>query len=217
MVPLTGKIIYIVGPINLQNALLALFLEQATGARCLTEENLIDIPVIDNEKIRQQKLVLWDFLGKDLESCLRDFEANAKRISSQELLGLFNVRPGLGIEEKTIPLGARGFFYEQDSLECILKGVCAMFKGELWLSRKIMTEYIVKNKRRNSFIRGGETTLTFREIEILTIIAMGTTNQEVADKLCLSCHTVKTHLYNTYRKINVPNRLQAALWAAKNL
>jgi DNA-binding CsgD family transcriptional regulator len=202
---------------KLQNALLAAFLEQTTGAKCLTEGNFSNIPVIDNEKIRQQELVLWDFLGKDLESCLRDFEANAERISSQKLLGLFNVRPGLGIEEKSIPLGARGFFYEQDPLEWIPKGVCTMFKAELWFSRKIMTEYIVKDKRRNSFIRGGETALTFREIEILTSIAMGNTNQEVADKHCVSCHTVKTHLYNIYRKIEVPNRLQAALWAAKNL
>ena len=92
-----------------------------------------------------------------------------------------------------------------------------MLNGEFWLSRKIVTEYIVKDKRQNSFIKGGETALTFREIEILTIIGMGSTNQEVADKLCVSCHTVKTHLYNIYRKIEVPNRLQAALWATKNL
>jgi DNA-binding CsgD family transcriptional regulator len=49
------------------------------------------------------------------------------------------------------------------------------------------------------------------------MIAVGATNDEIADKLFISPHTVKTHLYRIFKKINVPNRVQAALWAAKNL
>ena len=58
--------------------------------------------------------------------------------------------------------------------------------------------------------------LTPREKQILTMIAVGASNDEIADNLCISPHTVKTHLYNIYNKIRVPNRIQAALWAAKN-
>jgi LuxR family transcriptional regulator of csgAB operon len=46
---------------------------------------------------------------------------------------------------------------------------------------------------------------------------MGATNEEIGAKLCISTNTVKTHVYNIFHKIKVPNRLQAALWAAKNL
>ncbi|MFH1935680.1 MAG: helix-turn-helix transcriptional regulator [Pseudomonadota bacterium] len=59
--------------------------------------------------------------------------------------------------------------------------------------------------------------LTPREVEILTMMATGATNANIADKLCISPHTVKTHIYNIFKKIDVPNRLQASLWATKNL
>ena len=59
--------------------------------------------------------------------------------------------------------------------------------------------------------------LTPREVEILSMVALGFKNEDIADRLFISPNTVKTHIYNIFKKIDVPNRLQAALWAAKNL
>jgi DNA-binding CsgD family transcriptional regulator len=64
---------------------------------------------------------------------------------------------------------------------------------------------------------GDDTGLTRREREILDLIASGFSNQQIADELFISPHTVKTHLHNIFKKINVIRRLQAALWAAENL
>ena len=217
MVPLTNNTIYIIGPMKLQNELMAFFLQQATGAKCFALDYFSDIEFIDSENTGQQKLVLLDCLGKDLESLLPELEGNGHRLSSQDIVGLFNIQPGLGIEKKILARGIRGFFYEQDPLEKFQKGVHTMFNGEIWLSRKIMTDYILHDGNYDFSVERSESILTPREIEIVSMIAAGATNAYIADKLCISCHTVKTHLYNIFKKINVPNRLQAALWVVKNL
>ena len=51
--------------------------------------------------------------------------------------------------------------------------------------------------------------LSEREIEVLQLIAEGLTNQEVANRLYLSLHTVKVHARNIYGKLGVKNRTQA--------
>jgi DNA-binding CsgD family transcriptional regulator len=59
--------------------------------------------------------------------------------------------------------------------------------------------------------------LTPKEIEVLKIAASGAQNDEIAGQLFISPHTVKTHLSNIYKKIDVKNRFQAMLWTAENL
>ena len=51
--------------------------------------------------------------------------------------------------------------------------------------------------------------LSEREIEVLQLIAEGLTNQEAANRLYLSLHTVKAHARNIYGKLGVKNRTQA--------
>ncbi|NVL90002.1 MAG: response regulator transcription factor [Desulfobacterales bacterium] len=215
---LADKLIYIIGPQRLQNELMASFLEQETNARCIQSEDLSHVPNTDDKDAGQSSLILWDCMGKDLDGCLPKLESDSeKKMLSGHLLALFNVDPGLGIEKMALKQGIRGFFYEQDPLELLPKGVKAIFNGELWASREIMTKYVMEDKGREIAYKEGITVLTPREIEILTMVAMGAKNEKIADKLCISSHTVKTHLYNIFKKIDVPNRLQAALWAAKHL
>lgn len=212
-----GKFIYIVGPGMLQNELMAFFLGQQTGIKCLTGKDLHSIQGIDEDDPVQLNLVLLDCQGKSPERLLAELESYGQKILSRSFVALFNVDPRLGIEREALVRGIRGFFYEKDSIDRFPKGVDTIFDGELWVSREIMSECILKQKREDSFPRRDTTGLTPREIEILAMVAVGAKNEEIAEKLCISPHTVKTHIYNIFKKIDVPNRLQAALWAANNL
>jgi DNA-binding CsgD family transcriptional regulator len=80
-----------------------------------------------------------------------------------------------------------------------------------------MSSWILEGRERAAAHRKHSNALTPRQVEIVALVAVGATNDEIADRLRISPHTVKTHLYQVFKKINVPNRMQAALWAAKNL
>jgi len=204
--------IYIVGPMKVQNSLIALYLEESIGRSCALAQSVAEIPDPNQEEESEAKrLVLLDCVGNDVAVSLQ-------KLSKDVMLCLFNLSPSSGIEEESVARGVRGFFYLEDSVEQLLNGVRAILKGEVWLSRTIMTRFILKNQRErfSSLARSG-LRLTRREKEILTMIAEGASNREIADKLFVSRHTVKTHIHNIFKKINVSSRSQAAFWAVKNL
>ena len=211
------KRIYIVGPWRVHNELLLSFLEERFGAECLIVKTIRDLTVPTDESGYWPRLVLLDCLGNDPVSLWEEFEAETNAIFSRDYVVLFNVSPGMGFEDKALMQGARGFFYVQDNIEQFERGILAIYAGELWVSRKIMTDYILEHRRPLLPLETDGTGLTKRESEILGTIAEGASNEEVAEKLSISPHTVKSHLYNIFKKVGVSNRLQAALWARRNL
>jgi len=80
-----------------------------------------------------------------------------------------------------------------------------------------MTKLSLEEKWPHRLYEADSATLTSREIEVLSVLVSGAKNEEIASKLYISTHTVKTHLYTIYKKIDVSNRLQAVLWANENL
>lgn len=216
MASLDDKMVIIIGPRSLQNGLMVHFLEQKTGAKCMEFADPSQISPLEDEEGSDHRLILGDCLGKDLDGCMADLESYGEPILSREYVVLFNVSVGLKIEENALRRGVKGFFYEQDPLEVFPRGLSAILNGEIWVSRDIMAKFIPDEKGPDTS-RMEASILTPREIEILSLVAIGAKNEEIAEKLFISGNTVKTHIYNIFKKIDVPNRLQAALWAAKNL
>ena len=123
------------------------------------------------------------------------------------------------IEKSALELGIRGFFYLDDPVETLVRGLTAIFNGELWVSRQRMAEVILDNgfklRQRQNTSQTSLRDLTRREVEILGLLSSGATNEIIADKLFISPHTVRTHLNHIFKKIDVSNRLQASIWAAE--
>ncbi|MCJ7595350.1 MAG: response regulator transcription factor [Desulfobacterales bacterium] len=217
MTSLNDRLIYIIGPRRFQNELMAFFLEGSTHAKCIERSDPSALSAAEEGNFRAPRLILWDCLGKDTEACLGGLESFGKTISRDHSV-LFNLCRGSGIEQEALALGVRGFFYEEDPIGQLPKGIGAIFDGELWVSREIATQFIL-DKKETPFrmTRKDQSILSRRETQVLSLVAAGATNDDIAKKLYISTNTVKTHIYNIFKKINVPNRLQAALWAVKNL
>jgi len=212
-----GNVVYIVGPRKLQNEAIASCLERESGDQCFVLGDINHIPPDDPKDSSLQRLVLLDCQGKDKKRLLAELRPYLSQRGFANHIALFNVSRDQGIEQSCVPEGIRGFFYEEDQLEIFLKGVKAVREGDWWLSREVMIKCILEGTDEDIASRRGSEILTPRQIGVLALVAVGATNDEIAERLCVSPHTVKTHLYNVFKKIKVTNRLQAALWAAKHL
>jgi LuxR family transcriptional regulator, positive regulator of biofilm formation len=145
------------------------------------------------------------------------FSEQKLRPGENLVIAIYNVYPGWGIEEEALRSGVKGFFYKQDSLKLFLKGINAILGKEIWVSREILMRSALRGLRKTQSGIQEQTGLSEREIEILRFLGTGAPNEDIAQKYFISPNTVKTHLYNIFKKINVANRLEAAAWALKNL
>ena len=195
---------------------MAWYLQENTGLICSCSKNL-NAESFSGPPGEKTTLILLDCLGNDLTglwSTIRSFFDSGNK---GYYIAIFNMPTGQPFGNDLVKKGIRGIFYNSDPLPNLAKGVPAILNGELWYSRKDLMKCLLDSDDDNEFALERRGLLTSREKEILVLIASGISNTQIADKLNISRNTVKTHLYNIYNKIKVPNRLQAALWAAKHL
>jgi hypothetical protein len=94
MAQLADKLIYIIGALKLQNEMMASLIERETDIKCLVVEDVAHVLGFDNKEIGQNRLILWDCLGKDSEICLAELEETDKTTLSRYWVAVFNVSPG---------------------------------------------------------------------------------------------------------------------------
>lgn len=132
-------------------------------------------------------------------------------------LAAFNLKDQDHASDLLVHLHLRGVFYRNDPLDRICKGIVSLFAGNLWMSRTLMTRMIELLRQQQLNAYRPQYGLTHREVEILHLLGTGSTNEKIAERLFISEYTVKSHVYNVFKKIGVNNRSQAVAWVKANL
>jgi DNA-binding NarL/FixJ family response regulator len=117
--------------------------------------------------------------------------------------------------------GASGYILKNTDKQELITAIQKVAKGETYFSRKVtsivMQTFVSKNiapPQLNIEIKPEE--LTYREIEILKLIAQQMTNQEIADKLQISPRTVHSHRRSLMQKMGVKNTAGLVRYAIQN-
>jgi DNA-binding NarL/FixJ family response regulator len=102
-----------------------------------------------------------------------------------------------------IEAGATGYLLKDAPRDELLRAVRAAAHGQAVLSPSVATTLMNRVRPKESDV------LSQRELEVLALVAAGTTNRETAAKLFISQATVKSHLLNIYAKLGVGDRAAA--------
>ncbi len=108
--------------------------------------------------------------------------------------------------------GAVGYLDKQIPAPKLVQAIRRARQGEGLFS----VEQLHRAQRWRTEVRDRWNSLTSREQEVLRLLAQGVAVDEIARRLCISSHTVETHLRNTVHKLKVDNRLEAVTWAWAN-
>jgi two-component system, NarL family, response regulator DegU len=119
---------------------------------------------------------------------------------------------------KTIQMGAEGYVLKDAEPAVLIEAIRKVYSGQSYIQSN-MTKELVKEFNRVTLHEKDKNelnNLTAREIEVLELIAEGMINKEIAKQLYISEKTVKNHVSNIFKKLNVSDRTQAAIYAFKH-
>jgi DNA-binding NarL/FixJ family response regulator len=115
--------------------------------------------------------------------------------------------------------GACGYLLKDSSIQDLLRGIRSAAIGESLISPHIAAKVLQRVRASMSLPDAGATIraeLSDREIEVLKLIANGRDNADIAGQLCISPKTVKNHISNILMKLQIQNRIQAAVYAVRS-
>lgn len=116
---------------------------------------------------------------------------------------------------EAVDFGANGYVLKEAGSTELIKAIKAVYFGERYIQADLVPALNARLLRRAEDYNKGER-ITKREKQILISIALGHTNKDIASEFSISERTVKNHITNIFRKINVTDRTQAAVFAIRN-
>lgn len=110
--------------------------------------------------------------------------------------------------------GAEGYLLKYAAARELTTAIRAVYRGESTLSSVIANKLIKGVREKTAYLHSDEI-LSKREKEILTLMARGDTSREIGVQLCISPKTVDNHRSRIIDKLQVRNRVEAVMYAAK--
>ena len=115
--------------------------------------------------------------------------------------------------------GACGYLLKDSSIDQLIAGILAAANGESLISPQIASRLLQWFRSRSADADAAtriKAELSERELEVLRLIAMGKDNAQIARDLFISPKTVKNHTSNILMKLQIENRIQAAVYAVRS-
>ena len=112
--------------------------------------------------------------------------------------------------------GATGFISRDASTGDLARAIIAVGRGEIVLPPEIAVQSLMALAQGRPVEKEMVDPLSERESEVLSLLAQGFTNKDIAQTLILSVRTVEAHLRAIFAKLGVSSRTEAALWAVQH-
>lgn len=177
--------------------------EAGNGLECLKflEENDIpDVLLLD--------INMPEMNGLEVLKNIRKNKKNVKTI-------ILTVHNEIEYLLKAVDLNVDGYILKDSESEVLKNAIFTVCDGEKYVQPELIP--LLNSRMMNRNLDNEKLKcLTKREIEVLKAIAAGLLNKEIATNLGISERTVKNHISNIFKKIDVADRTQAAVFAIKN-
>lgn len=116
---------------------------------------------------------------------------------------------------KAVDIGVNGYLLKDSESAELKKAILSVVNGEDYIQPSLIPVLNAKMIDRNKDNEKLEK-LTKRELQVLKLLSIGKLNRQVAEELDISERTVKNHVSNIFKKIDVKDRTQAAVFAIRN-
>lgn len=176
--------------------------EANDGVECLEKMNSVeaDVLLLDINMPRKNGL-----------DTLQEIKKNKKKIK----VLILTVHEEVEYLVKAIDLGVEGYILKDSGSMELKKAIHVVLKGESYIQPNLipaLNHYLIHKDEDKEKL----SSLTKREVEVLIEVAKGNFNRDIALHLNISERTVKNHMVSIFKKIDVADRTQAAVFAIKN-
>lgn len=176
--------------------------EASNGVECLDklENHIPDILLLDINMPEKNGLEVLDEIKK------KDYDIKVL---------ILTVHNELEYLLKAVDIGVDGYILKDSESAELKRAIQSIMSGENYIQASLIPA--LNNRLANRDIDKDKIdSLTSRELEVLIQVANGMINKEIATNLKISERTVKNHVSNIFKKIDVSDRTQAAVFAIKN-